>query len=51
MGNKYSNDDVDKKIKTILSEMKKNSALVALVPEAKKDASKKVINKIKEYFE
>ena len=51
VGTKYSNDDVDKKIKTILSEMKKNSALVALVPEAKKDASKKVINKIKEYFE
>ena len=47
---KYSNDDVDKKIKTILEEMKKNDALVALVPEAKKGASEKVKKRIQHYF-
>ena len=47
---KYSNDDVDKKIKIILSEMKKNSNLVALVPEAKKGAKEKVKKKIDQYF-
>ena len=48
---KYSNDEVDKKIKTILEEMKKNSDLVALVPDAKKGASEKVKKKIQQYFE
>ena len=48
---KYSKDEVDAKIKTILEEMKKNSTLVALVPEAKKGASEKVKKKIKQYLE
>ena len=48
---KYSNADVDKKIKIILNEMKKNSNLVALVPEAKKGAKDKVKKKIAQYFE
>ena len=51
VNSKYSNDSVDTKIKTILEEMKKNSALVALVPEAKKGASEKVKKKIKQYLE
>ena len=51
INSKYSNDKVDAKIKTILEEMKKNSTLVALVPEAKKGASDKVKKKIKQYLE
>ena len=47
---KYSNDDVDKKIKIIFEEMKKNEAIVSLVPEAKKKASDKVKKKIEQYF-
>ena len=50
LNTKYSNEKIDEKIKTILVEMKKNSGLVALVPEAKKGASKKVLKKIQEYF-
>ena len=51
VGTKYSNEEVDKKIKVILEGMKNNKDLVALVPEAKKGASDKVKKKIKQYLE
>ena len=47
---KYSNDDIDKKILTILDAMKKNNAIVSLIPEAKKEASDKVKLKIEKYL-
>ncbi len=47
---KYSNKDVDKKIKTIIEGIKQNSALLALVPQAKENASKKVKARIDSYF-
>ena len=47
---KYSNKEVDKKIKTIIEGIKQNSALLALVPQAKENASKKVKARIDSYF-
>ena len=47
---KYSNDDVDKKIMTILNAMKNNNAIVSLIPQAKKGASEKVKKKIDKYL-
>ena len=47
---KYSNKDVDEKIKTIITEMKKNGDLMACIPEAKKQATKKVQARIDKYF-
>ena len=47
---KYSNDDIDKKIMTILNAMKNNNAIVSLIPEAKKGASEKVKKKIDKYL-
>ena len=47
---KYSNKDVDKKIQTIISEMKKNPDLMACIPEAKKNTTKKVQARIDKYF-
>ena len=47
---KYSNEDVDNKIKKIIEEIKKNPTLMELIPNAKKNASKKVISRIDKYF-
>ena len=47
---KYSNKEVDEKIKKIIDGIKQRSDLMALVPEAKKDASKKVKSRIDNYF-
>jgi len=47
---KYSNEEVDNKIKKILEGIKQNNALVSLIPKAKEGASKKVVSKITKYF-
>ena len=47
---KYSNDDVDKKIMTILNAMKNNNAIVSLITQEKKGASEKVKKKIDKYL-
>ena len=47
---KYSNKEVDEKIKKIIDGIKQRSDLMALIPEAKKDASKKVKSRIDNYF-
>ena len=46
----YSNSDVDIKIKKIIEGIKQNSDLMALVPKAKEDTSKKVKARIDKYF-
>ena len=50
VNSKYSNEEVDKKINKIVEGIKQNNALVSLIPEAKKGASKKVIAKIDKFF-
>ena len=47
---KYSNDEIDKKVITILNAMKDNKAIVSLIPQAKKGASDKVKKKIEKYL-
>ena len=47
---KYSNDEVNDKIKKILEGIKQNNALVSLIPKAKEGATSKVISKITKYF-
>ena len=47
---KYSNDEVNEKIKKILDGIKQNNALASLIPKAKEGASKKVLAKINKYF-
>ena len=47
---KYSNSDVDAKIKKIFEGIKQNSALMELIPKAKEKASKKVTARINKYF-
>jgi hypothetical protein len=48
---KYSNEEVDNKIKKIFNGIKSNNALFALIPKAKEGATKKVISKISKYLE
>ena len=47
---KYSNKEVDEKIKKIIEGIKQNSALMEQVPKAKENASKKVKSRIEKYF-
>ena len=47
---KYSNKEVNEKIKKIFEGIKQNSALMALIPSAKENASKKVASRIDKYF-
>ena len=47
---KYSNKEVDEKIKKIFEGIKQNSALMALIPSAKEGASNKVKARIEKYF-
>ena len=47
---KYSNEEVNNKIKKILEGIKQNNVLVSLIPKAKEGASKKVLSKITKYF-
>ena len=50
VNSKYSNEEVDKKINKIVEGIKQNNALVSLIPNAKQDASKKVIAKMDKFF-
>ena len=47
---KYSNKDVNEKIKKIIEGIKKNGDLMACIPKAKENASKKVKSRIEKYF-
>ena len=47
---KYSNKDVNEKIKKIIEGIKKNGDLMACIPKAKVNASKKVKSRIEKYF-
>ena len=47
---KYSNKEVDEKIKKIIEGIKQRSDLMALIPKAKENASKKVKARIDNYF-
>ena len=47
---KYSNDEVNAKIKKIFEGIKQNSALMALIPKAKEKASNNVKTRIETYF-
>ena len=47
---KYSNKEVDEKIKKIIEGIKQNNSLMAFIPSAKETASKKVKARIEKYF-
>ena len=47
---KFSNKDINEKINKILNAIKDNNSLAPCIEEAKKDASKKVLEKIQKYF-
>jgi len=47
---KYSNKDVNEKIKKIIEGIKKNGDLMACIPKAKENSSKKVKSRIEKYF-
>ena len=47
---KYSNDEVNAKIKKIFEGIKQNSTLMALIKKKKKKASNKVKTRIETYF-
>jgi hypothetical protein len=47
---KYSNKEVDEKIKKIIEGIKQNNALMEFIPSAKDTASKKVKARIEKYF-
>ena len=47
---KYSNSDVDAKIKKIFDQIKGNSALMELVPKAKEGVNKRIKARIEKYF-